>query len=206
MNPSQPPHKNAPVWPLEQPVMQTTAAKVLTSASHFSQLGCKSGPNITASKCHYHCYSVIWRQTTVCMAWVSSLESASTLQHRICVVSIAPAGTILANWAALEQPRGTARTQPCQGLCCLCSYCLPLETLLFGDSVGNFWPRSWQNFCFTKDHAIQPCRHPSVHTMCCMWVETGDLTLLESKDTRVASFFPPSFDLRFLFFFFFSKL
>lgn len=82
----------------------------------------------------------------------------------------APAGTVLATWAALEEPREAASIQPCQGLCCLCSYCLPLEICLIGDPVGNFWLGSWQSFCFTKDSAIGPCRHPSVHTPCCLWV------------------------------------
>lgn len=51
---------------------------------------------------------------------------------QIRVASIAPTGTALANWAALEKARGAARTRPCQGLCCLRSYCLLLEICRVG--------------------------------------------------------------------------
>lgn len=131
-----------------------------------------------------------WRQTAVWAAWVS----VWSLPAQIWVASIAPAVTVLATWAALEEPRGAASTQSCQGLCCLCSYCLPLEICLIGDPVGDFWPRSWQSFCFTKDHAIGPCRHPSVHTMCCLWVRLEIFQCWKAKIPEWLPFFPPCFD------------
>lgn len=116
------------------------------------------------------------------------LESAS----QIWVASIAPAVTVLAPWAALEEPRGAASTQPCQGLCCLCSYCLPLEICLIGDPVGDFWPGSWQSFYFTKDHAIGPCRHPSVHKTCCLWVRMEIFQCWKSTIPQWLPFFSPA--------------
>lgn len=52
---------------------------------------------------------------------------------------------------------------------------------------GIFGPGVGKSFCFTKDHATGPCRHPSVHTMCCLWVRMEISHCW--KDTRVASFF-----------------
>lgn len=202
MNPPQSPHKNTPAWPLEQAELWAAAAEVLTSAPHFSQLGWKAGLNITAVKWHCHCYSVTQRPTAVCTGRVS----ASSLPAQICVASIAPAGTVLANWAALEEPRGVASTQPCQGLCCLCSYCLLLEICLVGYPVGDFWPRSWQSFCFTKDHATGPCRHPSVRTMCCLWAR---MEISHCWKAKILDSFSPSLwfhETGIAFFFFSPKL
>lgn len=127
-----------------------------------------------------------WGQTAVWTAWVSLWG----LPAQIWVASIAPAGTVLATWAALEEPRGAASAQPCQGLCCLCSYCLPLEICLIGDLVGDFWPRSWQSFCFTKNLAIGPCRHPSVHITCCLWVTMEIFQCWKAKIPECLPFSP----------------
>lgn len=66
MNPSQPPHKNAPVWPLEQSEAQA-ATEVLTSAPHFSQLECKAG--LISLPLNFTVTAILWPEGRLLFAW-----------------------------------------------------------------------------------------------------------------------------------------
>lgn len=179
MNPPQSPHKNAPVWPLEQPELwAAAAADVLTSVPHFSQLGWKAGLDLSLL---FHDL-----EADCCLGSMGEcLESASPDLGGINCPCCHRAGNLGSPGRATRSSQYPVLPRPLLPVFLL----LAIGNLPHWGPCGGFLAQELAEFLLYKG----PCYWAMPPSICAYNVlpvgQVGDFSVLESKDTRVASFF-----------------